>query len=86
MGFTLNPYDMCVANKIVNDNQLTILWYVDDLKISHVEKQIVEDTVKELEGHFGTLTITSGNEHTYVGMKVDIQDGKVYVHNIEYIE
>ena len=28
-GFTINPYDLCVANKIVNDKQLTICWYAD---------------------------------------------------------
>ena len=86
LGFILNPYDLCVANKTVNGNQLTILWYVDDLKISHVEKKVVMDTVKQLEDCFGTLTVTSGNKHTYVGMKVDINDGKVKIHNIEYIE
>ena len=86
MGFTLNPYDLCVANKMVNGSQLTVLWYVDDLKISHVEEQVVLDTVKQLEGFFGTLTFTAGNEHTYVDMKVDIVDGKVQIHNIEYIE
>ena len=68
MGFTLNPYGMCVANKTVNNSQLTILWYVDDLKISHMEKEVVEDTIKQLEACFGKLTVTSGNEHTYVGM------------------
>lgn len=86
MGFVLNPYDLCVANKTVNGNQLTILWYVDDLKISHIEKQVVLNTIKQLEEYFGNLTVTSGNEHTYVGMKVDIKNGKVQIHNIEYIE
>ena len=35
-GFELNPYDPCVANKMVNSEQLTICWYVDDLKSSHI--------------------------------------------------
>ena len=74
MGFVLNPYDLCVANKTVNGNQLTILWYVDDLKISHIEKQVVLNTIKQLEEYFGNLTVTSGNEHTYVCMKVDIKN------------
>ena len=85
MGFEFNPYDLCVANKIVNGTQLTVLWYVDDLKIPHAEKEVVEDTVKKLEGFFGTLTVTRGGEHTYVGLKVDIKDGKVEIHNTEYI-
>ena len=34
MGFEINPYNPCVANKIVNDHQMTIIWHVDCLKIS----------------------------------------------------
>ena len=40
-GFTINPYDPCVANKLINGKQLTILWHVDDLKISHVNRSEV---------------------------------------------
>ena len=29
-GYELNPYDPCVANKIVNGKQSIILWHVDD--------------------------------------------------------
>ena len=34
-GFEVNPYDPCVANKVVNGCQKTICWHVDDLKVSH---------------------------------------------------
>ena len=34
-GFVLNPYDLCVANKVVNRKQMTVCWHVDDLKVSH---------------------------------------------------
>ena len=39
--FELNPYDPCVANKIVNGVQLTVVWHVDDLKVSHVDAGVV---------------------------------------------
>ena len=42
-GFMLNPYDPCIANKMVNGKQCTIAWYVDDNMISHVEEEVVED-------------------------------------------
>ena len=29
-GFSMNPYDPCVANKMVNGRQLTVAWHVDD--------------------------------------------------------
>ena len=38
IGFVINPYDYCVANKIVDHHQLTVVWHVDDLKISHQMK------------------------------------------------
>jgi hypothetical protein len=36
-GFTMNEYDPCVANKMVNGTQMTVCWHVDDLKVSHKE-------------------------------------------------
>ena len=30
-GFKINPYDWCVANKMINSKQCTIGWHVDDL-------------------------------------------------------
>ena len=36
-GFVLNPYNPCVANKMVNGKQMTVCWHVDDLKVSHVD-------------------------------------------------
>jgi hypothetical protein len=34
-GFVLNPYDSCVANKVVNGKRMTVCWHVDNLKVSH---------------------------------------------------
>ena len=45
-GFEINPYDQCVANKNIEGKQCTILWHVDDLKISHVSRDVVEDIIK----------------------------------------
>ena len=35
LGFIGNPYDMCVANRVIEGKQCTILWNVDDFKVSH---------------------------------------------------
>jgi hypothetical protein len=43
-GFEINPYDRCVANKMVNGKQLTVGWHVDDLKISHVDTTVVDNS------------------------------------------
>ena len=36
--FMLNCYDPCVANKLINGEQCTIVWHVDALKY-HTSKQ-----------------------------------------------
>ena len=32
IGFELNPYDPCVANKMIGGQQMTLCWHVDDMK------------------------------------------------------
>ena len=45
IGFVLNPYDPCVANKVVGENQLTVTWHVDDFKSSHVDSTEIDNFV-----------------------------------------
>ena len=40
-GFVLNPYDLCVANKVINQKQFTIAWYVHGNKLSHEDENVV---------------------------------------------
>ena len=40
IGFKFNPYDPCVANRIVNGKQHTIRFHVDDLMSSHVDRKV----------------------------------------------
>jgi Reverse transcriptase (RNA-dependent DNA polymerase) len=70
MGFTINPYDPCVANCMIDGSQCTIAWYVDDTKISHVNPDVVTRIIDILEGHFGKMTVTRGKEHTFLGMNI----------------
>ena len=34
-GFEVNPYNPCVANKKVRGTQMTVVWHVNNMKISH---------------------------------------------------
>ena len=49
-GYEINPYDWCVANKMVSGAQCTVVWHVDDLKISHVDPTVVESLLDLLDG------------------------------------
>jgi len=40
-GFVINPYDWHVANKIINGKQCTVLWHVNDLKVSHMDTKVM---------------------------------------------
>jgi Reverse transcriptase (RNA-dependent DNA polymerase) len=89
-GFVVNPNNQCVANKIVNGKQCTILWHVDDLKISHHDPEVVSSIIAQLETEFGKeapLSITRGKVHDYVGIGIDYTStGKVNITMIPYIE
>ena len=51
-GFKINPYDWCVANKTINGHQMTIVWHVDDLKISHKDPSAVTEYINKLRGKY----------------------------------
>ncbi len=48
IGFELNPYDPCLTNKMINGTQCTIRWYVDDTKISHLDRDVVSKIIEEI--------------------------------------
>jgi hypothetical protein len=89
-GFKVNPYDWCVANKEINGSQCTIVWHVDDLKISHVDPAVVSQIIDLLSAQFGKespLTINRGKVHEYLGMTIDYtDDGKVKITMEDYIK
>ena len=74
MGFVLNPYDPCVANCTIEGTQCTIVWYVDDAKVSHVNPSVVSDIISRLEGKFGKMTVTRGRDHVFLGMDISYND------------
>ena len=67
-GFKINTYNRCVANKIENGKQLTIVWYVDDCKVSHEDPQVVSNIIDTLEEYYGDLKTTRGRKHTFLGI------------------
>ena len=89
-GFIINPYDRCVANKIIDGKQCTVLWHVDDIKISHVSENVVTSVIEYLSEKYGKeapLTVTRGKAHRYLGMTLDYNiNGKVQIKMIDYID
>ena len=89
-GFKIKEHDQFVANKIIKGKQCTIIWHVDDLKISHVDKRVVEDVLKQLMAKFGEdapLTTCRVKILDYLGMKIDYRrKGKVTFSMEDYIK
>ena len=90
LGFTINPYDPCIANKTIDGKQCTILWHVDDIKMSHVSQDVLESIMKQIKARFGKdapLTVTRGPVHEYLGMTIDFsRPGTVQFHMKAFID
>jgi hypothetical protein len=64
----------------INEKQCTVVWHVDDLKISHVDPKVVDQILDYLTDQFEELSTTRGNTHTYVGMDIFFPgDGTVQI-------
>jgi Reverse transcriptase (RNA-dependent DNA polymerase) len=86
-GFTINPYDFCVANAVIDGTQCTIVWYVDDTKISHIKPSVVTNVIAMLESHFGKMSVSRGAQHEFLGMHLDfIGDGTATIHMPSYLQ
>ena len=76
-GFVINPYDRFVANKVINGEQCTIVWYVDNNKVPHKDIKVLDDGIELMKTHFGDLTVTRGNKHRFLGMNITINEKNV---------
>jgi hypothetical protein len=94
-GFEYNPYDPCVANKIVEGQIATICHHVDDCKISHVSTSVVDETISLLKADFeiifedgsGAMQVRRGKTHVYVGMTLDYTyPGQVRITMIKHVD
>ena len=85
-SFGINPYDKCVASKTINGSQFTICWYVDDIKFSHKDKNVVVEEVTKIEKKIDKMTTTCGNKHMYLGMNLEIKGKAIIMEMKEYLE
>ena len=89
IGFKVNPYDPCVANRIVRGSQQTVCWHVDDLKSSHLLTKVNDEFLEWLNQKYGDIVevkATRGNKHDYLAMFITFKDGKVIIDMVYYVE
>ncbi|CAJ1948201.1 unnamed protein product [Cylindrotheca closterium] len=89
-GFVFNPYDPCVANKVVDDKQQTIRFHVDDLMSSHMDPKVNDEFAEWLNMRYGLIqacTIVRGKIHRYLGMTLDFSvKGKLKIRMDDYVK
>ena len=77
-----------MVNKTINGKKCTILWHVDDLKISHVNSKGVDIVLGKHGERYGKdapLLMTRGKVHEYLGMTLDFYSkGEVMIKMCDY--
>ena len=59
---------------------------MDDLKISHVDANVVQGVVEAIEKEFGEMKKSYGKKHQYLGMDLDLSSkGEVKISMVPYI-
>ena len=95
IGFKINPYDLCVANKIIDGQQMTICYHVDDCKLSHrrikVNDQMIMWLRQEYESIFedgsGKMAVSRAKIHKYLGMTLYYTIcGQVQITMIDFLD
>jgi hypothetical protein len=77
MGFEINPYNPCIANKMVNGSQMMIRWHVDDLMISHLKQEEIMQVVWHIQDNYGkNLKENVGTLHDYLRIIFDYSFNK----------
>ena len=89
MGFKRNTYDSCVLNKDIKGSQCTIMFHVDDLKLSHASEDVLTTIIEALNKRYGgimPLSISRGRIHDYLGMVFNYNtEGQVTIHMYQYV-
>ena len=86
IGFQFNPYDGCVANRLVNKKQQTIRFHVDDILASHMEPEVNSEFYRWCMRKYGELKpvkVKRGKVHDFLGMRLDFARTPGAVHVIQ---
>jgi hypothetical protein len=88
---SISTTNVSQSNKMINGKQCsTIIWHVDDLKMSHVSAAVLDEIIERLDEKYGKeapLTVNRGTVHEYLGMMIDFgEKRKVKFIMNDYIE
>ena len=79
----MNPYNPCTAKEVIDDKQCTIVWHMDDLKISHhKDPEVLTNIIKDLNRKFD---VESSLIETFCGKIHDLFVGSWMHNNVVHI-
>ena len=61
---------------MINENQCTIGWFVDDNKVSHMDDNVNSMIADKIKEKFEKLSRTTGKKHSSFGMDIKFIGGK----------
>ena len=86
-GYTKNDYDGCLFNKMVDGNQCTVAFHVDDLLITCKDINAIEQLEGMLKKSFSSITVNKSKNHSYLAMNINIcDDGSINLDMCAYIK
>ena len=60
---------------------------MDDNKISHADFKVFDDVIKVMEKKFGTMVVTRGDEHCFLGITIKcLRNGRAELDMIKYLK
>jgi hypothetical protein len=95
IDFVINPYDPCIANKMIEGDQMNICFHVDDCKLSHRKTKVMGRMIEYLRQEYeiifedgsGAMTVSRGKIHKYLGMTLDYTvRGQVKITMFDYVD
>ena len=88
--YRMNIMYVSTFNKMVNGELITVQFNVDDLKVSHKDRAVLDDFLVDLRSKFeqkDELTENKGVAHKYLGITTDYSiAGKVVFTMFNYLE
>jgi hypothetical protein len=95
IDFVINPYDPCMANKMIEGEQMTICFHVDDCKLSHRKTKVMDSMIEYIQQEYeiifvngsGAMTVSRGKIHKYLCTTLDYTvRGQFKITMFDYID
>lgn len=86
MGYSPNEVDPCVMNKSLNGKQCALVIFVDDILVLSQDQHEIDEVVKGLKEKYAEIQFKTGNDFSYLGMHILLDNGKATVRMEGFVE